>query len=160
MVRQFCQRPFMASDGSVRTSPVRPRPPPALALALAACLGAPLGPSLASGPVDLDRVRASGWLSLQQDQRAFRAQVGPLTPPEAARLRALEAQEALDRRALDQQESLWVQTERRRQTALGAGARPYAPSPALNLRIQRAEAGERLRRDISRSYQRFGGAGR
>jgi hypothetical protein len=97
---------------------------------------------------------------LQQDQRAFRAQVGPLTPPEAARLRALEAQEALDRRALEQQESLWVQTERRRQTALGAGARPYAPSPTLNLRIERAEAGERLRRDINRSYQGFGGAGR
>jgi hypothetical protein len=160
MVRQFCQRTFMASDGAVRTSPVRPRPSPALALALAACLGAPLGPSLAADPVDLDRVRASGWLSLQQEQRAFRAQIGPLSPPEAARLRAFEAQEAQDRRALEQQESLWLQTERRRQMALGAGPRPYAPSPALNLRIQRAEAGERLRRDISRSYQGFGRAGR
>jgi len=156
MVRSFCQRPFVASDGAVRTSAVRPR----LALALAACLGAPPGPSLAADPVALDRVRASGWLSLQQEQRAFRAQVGPLSPPEAARLRTLEAQEALDRRALEQQQSLWVQAERRRRTALGAGPRPYAPSPALNLRIQRAEAGERLRRDISRSYQRFGGAGR
>jgi hypothetical protein len=77
-----------------------------------------------------------------------------------ARLRTLEAQEALDRRALEQQQSLWVQAERRRRTALGAGPRPYAPSPALNLRIQRAEAGERLRRDIIRSYQGFGGAGR
>ena len=73
-------RPLMASDRSVCTRPVRPRQPPTLALAFAACLGAPLGPSLAADPVDLDRVRASGWLSLQQDQRAFRAQVGPLTP--------------------------------------------------------------------------------
>jgi hypothetical protein len=158
MVRPLRQRPFMASDGAVRTSPVRRGP--ALALTLATCLGALPGPSLAADPAALDRARASGWLSLQHEQRAFRAQVGPLTPPEAARLRTFEAQEALDRRVLEQQQSLWVQAERRRRTALGAGARPYGPSPALDLRIQRAEAGERLRRDIIRSYQGFGGAGR
>jgi hypothetical protein len=102
---------------------------------------------------------ASGWLELQQDQRVYRDKVGPLPPAEAARLDRMEAQEVMDRRALDQREALWVQSERRREAAAGGGARSQAPSPGLNLRLERAEAGERLRRDISRSYQGFSGAG-
>jgi hypothetical protein len=60
----------------------------------------------------------------------------------------MERQEDLDRRALDRREAQWLEDARRRHNLPGNVAPLQAP--ALRLRIQRAEASERLRRDLRR----------
>lgn len=60
----------------------------------------------------------------------------------------VERQEDLDRRALDRREGQWLSELKRRQHLTGSAGPTQAP--VLRLRIDRAEASERLRRDLRR----------
>jgi hypothetical protein len=124
-------------------------------LTLALALGWRPGPAWAAPAGDwaaLSRQQGAGWLELRQDHQAYRERLwqgsGGPGPDAAATLGRIERQEDLDRRALDQRQRQWLDDMNRRQRQAG-GVEP-AQAPALRLRIERAEAGERLRRDLRR----------
>lgn len=100
----------------------------------------------------LSRRQAAGWLELQRDQRLHRERLGRdgagLAPEAAANVGLMERQEDLDRRALDRREGQWLNALKRRQNRTGSVGPIRAP--ALRLRIERAEAGERLRQELRR----------
>ena len=100
----------------------------------------------------LSREQAAGWLELRRDQRLYRERLGQegagIAPEAAANLGLMERQEELDRRALDRREAQWLDDARRRQHLPGSIG--PSPAPGLRLRIERAEASERLRRDLRR----------
>jgi hypothetical protein len=62
----------------------------------------------------------------------------------------MDRQEELDRRALDRHEAQWIEAARRRGYLSGKGPAWPFPDPMLRMRIERAEAGERLRRELRR----------
>jgi hypothetical protein len=116
---------------------------------------APFGSVWAGQAADgayVSRAQAAGWLELQRDQRFYRERLGRdgagLTPEVAADLGMMERQEDLDRRALDRREGQWPNDLKRRQNLTGSVGPSQAP--ALRLRIERAEAGERLRLELRR----------
>ena len=106
----------------------------------------------AAGWPNLDRAQGAGWLELKRDQRRHREQLGPvgkgLSPEVATRLGVVERQEDLDRRALDRREAQWLDEARRRERLSGRTGPPQGP--LLRLRIERADANERLRRELRR----------
>lgn len=124
-------------------------------LAAGLTIGWPAGPVWADGAADwayLSRDQAAGWLELRREQGLYRGRFGRdsagIAPEDAANLGLIERQEELDRRALDRREGRWLDNARRRQNLQGGVGPP--PAPALRLRIERAEASERLRRELRR----------
>jgi hypothetical protein len=111
-----------------------------------------VGADQAAGRAHLLREQAAGWLELRRDQRLYRERLGRegagTAPEAAANLGLMERQEELDRRALDWREAQWLDDARRRHNLPGSVG--PSPAPALRLRIERAEASERLRRDLRR----------
>jgi hypothetical protein len=119
----------------------------------AGCLWATGRPAQAAQWPDPWRAQTGGWLRLTLDQARYREQEADigreLTPEAAANLSVIERQEWLERRALDRRETQWIEDARRRERLPGvekAGASPAV----IDLRIERAEADERLRRDLRR----------
>ena len=100
----------------------------------------------------LTREQDAGWLELRRGQRTYREQLrqdgAERAPGAAASLDLIERQEELDRRALDLRERQWLDAERRRQTLSGSPG--PMQGPALRMRVEQAEANERLRRDLQR----------
>lgn len=124
-------------------------------LAAGLTIGWPAGPVWADRAADwayLSRDQAAGWLELRREQGLYRGRFGRdgagIPPEDTANLRLIERQEELDRRALDRREGRWLDNARRRQNLQGSNG--PAPAPALRLRIERAEAGERLHRELRR----------
>jgi len=141
--------------GSGCTSSVRPLGAGLLALALAAgSPGVQAGRANAVDRADLERAQAAGWLELRRDQARYRQQIGAagvVPSPEVRQdLGILERQEDLDRRALDQREARWLEDARRRDRLVEQGALTTQQGPTLRLRVEQAEANERLRRDLRR----------
>lgn len=124
-------------------------------LAAGLTIGWPAGPVWAGRAADwayLSRDQAAGWLELRREQGSYRGRFGRdgagIAPEDAANLGLLERQEELDRRALDRRERRWLDDARRRQNLQGSIGQ--AQAPALRLRIERAEASERLHRELRR----------
>jgi hypothetical protein len=126
-----------------------------LLLLAAGCLWATCRPAQAEQWLDPWQAQTGGWLQLTLDQARYRQQeaevAGGLSPEAAANLGLIERQEWLDRRALDQREAQWTEDARRRERLPGVGNAWTSPAATvLRMRIERAEADERLRRDLRR----------
>jgi hypothetical protein len=69
----------------------------------------------------------TGWLRLQQDQRAARQQAGPLSAPEAARQQSREWNEAIRYRDLLQQQNRVIDSARRQDRLVPRGGADGIP---------------------------------
>lgn len=85
---------------------------------------------------------ATGWLRLQQDQRAARQQAGPLSSPEAARQQSLEWNEAIRYRELLQQQNRAFDSARRQARLVSrseAGVMPDVRADQIRIQEQLME---------------------
>ncbi len=100
---------------------------------------------------------AGGWLQLEQDQRAVRRQVEPISPPQAQQLETRAQQERLELRAtLQDQQRERDQAKRARRRAADAEAVPPGQGArALGLRLRQARELDalRLRRELDRGFR-------
>jgi hypothetical protein len=95
------------------------------------------------------RQQAEGWLQLKQDQKSDRERVGRLAPADAAALDALERQQDLQRKSLEQRQRQSLQLEQRldRMPNANASGAPRAPlQDQRQLERQRLEM--RLQREM------------
>ena len=79
---------------------------------------------------------AAGWLRLQQDQRAARQQVGPLSSPDAARQQSIEWNEAIRYRELLQQQNRVLDSARREDRRVPRGGLDGPDLRAGQIRMQ------------------------
>jgi len=89
------------------------------------------------------RREASGWLSLERDQRAYRERVEPLDLREQRQLGVIERSQRNDLRALQQRQQRALQFERQSQRRI-----PDADVPRRDLFPQQRRAVERKRLQI------------
>jgi hypothetical protein len=85
---------------------------------------------------------ATGWLRLQQDQRAARQQAGELSRPEAARQPSLEWNEAIRYRELLQQQDRAIDSARRQARLVSrseAGVMPDVRADQIRIQGQLME---------------------
>jgi hypothetical protein len=119
-----------------------------VAALLAAVLASPLVLAAPGASLSLEeRQQAAGWLQLRQDQKAYRESLGPLTPGQAAARDALERQQQLQWKAMEQRqrESLQLRERLRRlpgppsaRVGVGeTGPRRGLERERLNMRLQR-----------------------
>ena len=94
------------------------------------------------------RQEARGWLQLEQDQRAYRERVEPLSPQGAITLKGMEQRQQLELRELQVRQRREWQSERRR-LGLPEAERPSPrmSAPGLKRDFDRKRLEMRLQRD-------------
>jgi hypothetical protein len=114
---------------------------------LAAALASPLILAAPGASLGLEkRQQAGGWLQLRQDQETYRESLGPLTPGQAAALDALERQQQLQWRAMEQRQRESLQL-RQRLERLPGPAGSGAGEIGLRRGLERERLDMRLQRD-------------
>jgi hypothetical protein len=134
-------------DRTISVRRVRVFPVTVFTALLAAALGCPssfAGPGASLGLEE--RQQAAGWLQLRQDQKTYREGLGSLTPGQAAALDALDRQQQLQWRAMEQRQEQSLQLRQGLDHLPG----PRAGSGAGEIRLRREQERERLNMRLQR----------